>query len=62
MAIFDFKDITTFNVTVMSADPKAENGAEVGADGTESGIDNKPNNVGEDNKSKNERIRYRGIL
>lgn len=27
MAIFDFKDITTFKVKVMSADPKPENGA-----------------------------------
>ncbi|WP_298648210.1 hypothetical protein [uncultured Proteiniphilum sp.] len=32
MAIFDFKDITTFKVMVMSADPKPE-GKESGADG-----------------------------
>jgi ATP-dependent DNA helicase RecG len=35
-AIFDFKDIFTFKVMVMSADPKVENGT----DDTENGIDN----------------------
>lgn len=43
LAIFDFKDITTFKVTVMNADPKPDsdtgNGIESGIDGTENGID-----------------------
>ncbi|WP_281167175.1 RNA-binding domain-containing protein [Proteiniphilum acetatigenes] len=57
LAIFDFKDITTFKVTVMSADPKpegevsgadkAKSGAENGADGIESGTDNRHERVGD---------------
>lgn len=39
MAIFDFKDVTTFKVKVMSADPKPENGA--------SDVENKIEPVGE---------------
>ncbi|MPM32124.1 hypothetical protein SDC9_78683 [bioreactor metagenome] len=39
LALFDFKDITTFKVTVMSADPKSE-GAESGA---ENGAETKRN-------------------
>ncbi len=39
LALFDFKDITTFKVTVMSADPKSE-GAESGADEAKSGAEN----------------------
>lgn len=57
LALFDFKDITTFKVTVMSADPKpegevsgadkAKSGAENGADGIESGTDNRHERVGD---------------
>lgn len=39
LAIFDFKDITTFKVTVMSADPKPE-GKVSGADKAKSGAEN----------------------
>jgi ATP-dependent DNA helicase RecG len=39
LAIFDFKDITTFKVTVMSADPKPE-GKVSGADEAKSGAEN----------------------
>ncbi|MEA5071453.1 MAG: putative DNA binding domain-containing protein [Petrimonas sp.] len=39
LAIFDFKDITTFKVTVMSADPKPE-GEVSGADEAKSGAEN----------------------
>ena len=39
LAIFDFKDITTFKVTVMSADPKLE-GKVSGADEAKSGAEN----------------------
>jgi ATP-dependent DNA helicase RecG len=42
-AIFDFKDISTFKVTVMNADPKPENGI----DDTEGGIDNGTDNGAE---------------
>lgn len=70
LALFDFKDITTFKVTVMSADPKPEgevSGAESGADGIESGTENKPvhvgdvsekrrRNVGAENEAENEAI------
>jgi ATP-dependent DNA helicase RecG len=34
-AIFDFKDISTFKVTVMNVDPVSENESENGADGAE---------------------------
>ena len=37
-AIFDFKDISSFKVKVMSADPKPENDTESGIDDTENGI------------------------
>ncbi|HMM18071.1 MAG TPA: putative DNA binding domain-containing protein [Petrimonas sp.] len=57
LALFDFKDITTFKVTVMSADPKpegevsgadkAKSGAENGADGIESATDNRHERVGD---------------
>lgn len=40
LAIFDFKDITTFKVTAMSADPKSKNGAEVGTGGAENEVEN----------------------
>lgn len=39
LAIFDFEDITTFKVTVMSADGGAD-GADSGIDGADNGIDN----------------------
>ncbi len=42
-AIFDFKDISTFKVTVTNADPKPESDT----DGTESKAENNPTNVGE---------------
>ncbi|MDD3333533.1 MAG: ATP-binding protein [Proteiniphilum sp.] len=66
LAIFDFKDITTFKVTVISADPKPEgkvSGADEAKSGAENGTENKPvrgvgemsekrrKNVGEDNEA-----------
>lgn len=51
-AIFDFKDISTFKVTVMSADPKPDSGidgievgTDNGIDGTESGIESEAEKV-----------------
>jgi ATP-dependent DNA helicase RecG len=38
-AIFDFKDISTFKVTVMNADPILESGTEKDADDTDNGTD-----------------------
>lgn len=48
LAVFKFDDITTFKVTVMSADAKMENDTESGIDDTENGIDkdrNKANGI-----------------
>ena len=39
-AVFDFKDISTFKVTVMSADPKPESDTESGADDTDHDTEN----------------------
>ena len=39
-AIFDFKDISSFKVKVMSADPKPENDTESGARDTENDTEN----------------------
>ena len=47
LALFNFKDITTFKVTVMSADPKPENGTNGIEGGTKNGTENKPILVGE---------------
>jgi ATP-dependent DNA helicase RecG len=47
-AIFDFKDIFSFKVTVMNADPKHEDGAENSAGGTEGGIENVGNDIVKD--------------
>lgn len=46
-AVFDFKDISTFKVTVMSADPKPESDTESGADDT----DRDTKNVGRDTEN-----------
>ena len=40
LALFNFKDITIFKVTVMSADPKPENGTNGIESGTKNGIEN----------------------